>query len=144
MTKLWLDTEFNGFGGEFISAALVAEDGSEWYQAVSCNTPVPWVAENVIPVMGIKPKSITALQASLRKYPKKFETITIIADWPTDIERFCRLLSIQSNDGRIIITPPITFVLKPWLNGMFKSEVAHNALEDAKAIMRRDITTGIN
>lgn len=30
MTKLWLDIEFNGFGGEFISAALVAEDDRYW------------------------------------------------------------------------------------------------------------------
>ncbi len=62
MTKtLWLDTEFNGFGGEFVSAALVAEDGTHWYKTVGCKTPVPWTAENVIPHLGIKPVKLATL-----------------------------------------------------------------------------------
>lgn len=28
--KFYLDTEFNGFGGELISLALVSEQGHEW------------------------------------------------------------------------------------------------------------------
>ena len=43
MTKLWLDTEFNGFGGEFISAALIAEDGS-FHQSSYCgNSTLQWL-----------------------------------------------------------------------------------------------------
>ena len=83
MRKLWLDTEFNGFGGEFISAALVAEDGSYWYQAVACKNPVPWVAQHVIPMVGIQPVTLKALQASLRIFLSKFKHVTIVADWPT-------------------------------------------------------------
>lgn len=31
--RLYLDTEFNGHGGELISLALAAEDGRHWYGA---------------------------------------------------------------------------------------------------------------
>lgn len=141
MGKLWLDTEFNGFGGEFISAALVDEDGNHWYKAVACNIPVPWVAKHVIPMIGIQSVTLKALQASLRTFLSKFEHITIIADWPADIEHFCYLLSVQSFDGQIIKTPPITFELKTWLNGKGESAIPHNALEDAKAIMRYDLAS---
>jgi hypothetical protein len=140
MTRLWLDTEFNGFGGKFISAALVAEDGSHWYQAVGCNNPVQWTAEHILPRIGIHPVTLAALQASLRVFLSKFDQVTIIADWPTDIEHFCNLLSIQPFNGNIICTPPITFELKTWLNGNGESVVPHNALEDARANMRYDLT----
>jgi hypothetical protein len=89
--------------------------------------------------LGIQPVALPALQASLRVFLSKFEHITIIADWPADIEYFCRLLSLQPFDGRIIKTPPINFELKTWLNGKGESTTPHNALEDAKAIMRHDL-----
>lgn len=139
MTKLWLDTEFNGFGGEFISAALVGEAGEIWYQTVACKKPVPWVAENVIPVIGIKAVTLAALQKSLQIFLSKFKHVTIVADWPTDIEHFCRLLSLQPYDGRIVDTPAITFELKTWLNCGAHSEVPHNALADARAMMQHDL-----
>lgn len=28
--KLWIDCEFNGFGGELISMALIDEEGRHW------------------------------------------------------------------------------------------------------------------
>lgn len=31
MTKIAVDCEFNGFGGQLISMALVTEHGDEWY-----------------------------------------------------------------------------------------------------------------
>lgn len=144
MTKLWLDTEFNGFGGDFISAALVAEDGNHWYQAVACKEPTPWVAQNVVPMIGIQSVTIKALQTSLRTFLSKYEHITIIADWPADVGHFCDLLSLQPFDGRIIQTPPITFELKTNLNGEGESAIPHNALEDAKAIMRYDLASVVN
>lgn len=139
MTKLWLDTEFNGFGGEFISAALIAEDGSFWYQAVNCNSPVPWAAQHIIPALGVTPVNLKTLQTSLQLYLSKYESITIVADWPTDIEHFCRLLSLHPSTGNILKTPPITFELKTNLNGKAQSAIPHNALEDARAIMVYDL-----
>jgi hypothetical protein len=32
--RLFLDTEFNGFGGELTSLALAAEDGRDWHMCV--------------------------------------------------------------------------------------------------------------
>ena len=139
MTKLWLDTEFNGFGGEFISAALIAEDGSFWYQAVTCNNPTPWAAKHIIPILGVAPVTLESLQTSLQLYLSKYESITIVADWPADIEHFCRLLSLQPFTGKILKTPPITFELKTNLNGKAQSAIPHNALEDARAIMVYDL-----
>ena len=49
--RYFLDTEFNGFGGELISLALVPEHGHDEYYAV---LPLPdelhpWVERNVVP-----------------------------------------------------------------------------------------------
>jgi hypothetical protein len=141
MTKLWLDTEFNGFDGDFISAALVDEYGNYWYQAVACKEPRAWVEQNVLPVIGIKSVTLKALQTSLSTFLSKFEHITIVADWPTDIGHFCDLMSLHTFDGQIMNTPPITFELKTNLNGKFESAIPHNALEDARAMMRLDIAS---
>lgn len=50
--RLFIDGEWNSFGGDLISLALVAEDGREWYEVLDCVDPHPWVAENVIPKLG--------------------------------------------------------------------------------------------
>ena len=139
MKTFWLDTEFNGFGGELISAALVAEDGTEWYKTVGCKNPVPWAAENVIPHLGIKPVKLATVQESLRVFLSHYEHVNIISDWPTDIEHFCNLLCVRPFSGSIIHTPPLSFEVKPWLNGQFKSAIQHNALEDARALMQHDL-----
>lgn len=50
--NLYIDCEFNGFGGQLISMALVAEDGTEFYEVVPLLEEVtPWVAEHVMPVL---------------------------------------------------------------------------------------------
>ncbi len=54
-TEVFIDCEFNSFKGALISMALVAMDGRELY----CQVPIPrhsihpWVAENVVPVIGV-------------------------------------------------------------------------------------------
>lgn len=138
MKTFWLDTEFNGFGGEFISAALVAEDGTHWYKTVGCQNPIPWTAANVIPVLGIKPVKLATLQESLRVFLAPYEHVNIISDWPTDIEHFCNLLCARPFSGSIINTPPLSFEVKTWFNGQFRSAKQHNALEDAWALMKTD------
>ena len=140
--RIWLDTEFNGFGGDFISAALVAEDGRYWYQAVACPNPIPWVSTNVIPNIQIKTVPITKLKASLRTFLRQFDELIIIADWPDDVAYFCRLLSVEPKSGEVMATmptPPLTFELKVRLNGSFKSELPHNALSDAIGLMNADL-----
>jgi hypothetical protein len=141
-TELWLDTEFNGFDGAFISAALVAEDGRSWYETVGCADPIPWAAENVMPVLNKKPVTFNELQRSLKTFLQTMEDIVIVADWPTDIMHFCDLLRVRPHTGSVIHVPPITFKLKTWLQGSgMPSRVPHNALEDALAIMGNDCET---
>src|SRR3546814_5579366 len=55
--RYFLDTEYNGFGGELISLALVPEHGDQEYYAV---LPLPdeihpWVERNVVPYLGSVP-----------------------------------------------------------------------------------------
>ena len=134
MTTLYLDTEFNGFNGQFISAALVDEDGREWYQATYCRDPTDWVAKHVIPVINIKLLMYEELQESLRKYLQRYEQVTIICDWPRDVEHFCRLLMLEDSSGRMIRTPRLTFVIDTSLSAHTESLTPHNALADAHAL----------
>ena len=60
--RYFLDTEFNGFGGELISIALVPEYGDQEFYAV---LPLPaylhpWVERHVIPYLGNVPQSLEA------------------------------------------------------------------------------------
>lgn len=42
--RIYVDCEFNGFGGELMSMALVAEDGREWYNVLPLPRDIePWV-----------------------------------------------------------------------------------------------------
>ena len=134
MTTLYLDTEFNGFNGQFISAALVAEDGREWYQATFCKNPTDWVSKHVIPVIGIRLLMYEELQESLRLFLQKYEEVTIVCDWPKDVDHFCRLLMLEDGSGRMIRTPRLTFVIDTSLNTYTESLTPHNALADARAL----------
>ncbi len=133
MTKgtLYLDTEFNDFGGELISIALVGTDDREWYRSLGCNSPTPWVKNNVMPVLGIATTNVELVRAGLRQFLAKYSEVTIIADWPTDIEHFCRLLI--TGPGTCMATPPLNFVVDRSINSL-ESRIPHNALEDARAL----------
>jgi hypothetical protein len=49
--KLFLDCEFNGFGGELISMALVDENERYFYEVLPCINLTSWVLNNVIPIL---------------------------------------------------------------------------------------------
>jgi hypothetical protein len=53
--NLFLDCEFNGFGGELISMALVDGDGNYFYEVLPCLEPINWVKENVLPMLDKQP-----------------------------------------------------------------------------------------
>jgi len=126
--NLWIDCEWNSFGGELISIALVDEDGNYFYRSLDCENPHPWVAEHVIPVIGIEPINKAQLQSELQDFLCCYPAVHIIADWPQDIERFCDLLI--TGPGTRLDTPPLTMAI---LRIDSVSKVPHNALEDAKA-----------
>lgn len=128
--KIFIDCEFNDFQGELISMALVSEDGKEFYEWLGCDSPSPWVAENVIPKIGsIKPICIKQFQAKLQQYLNQFDQCHIIADWPEDITHFCKALI--TGPGWRVDTPPLTFEI---IRIDAVSKNPHNALADATAL----------
>lgn len=139
--KFFVDTEFNEFRGALISMALVAEDGREWYEALPCADPGPWVAQNVMPMIGKEPlKNGREMASSLSQFLLQFDSAHIIADWPEDISHFCNALII--GPGFRVDTPPLTFEIDYNLpNTADISAIPHNALEDARSLARASAGT---
>ena len=135
--KLFLDTEFNGFGGRLISMALVPEDKTkpEFYKELEIRDQLePWVRENVAPHLILNPSTYSEFQNALANYLWDTGDCTIVADWPDDIRYFCEAL-ITGPGMMINIMHKIKFDLDLSIN--YDSLVPHNALHDARAI--RDV-----
>lgn len=133
--NLYLDCEYNDFKGELISMALVGEDGREWYEVLGCDKPSEWVRANVMPVLNQEPVTREEMQSSLQLFLSEYDEITIISDWPEDIQHFCEMLITGA--GRRIATgesPILKLVIDRGLSSS-ESEVPHNALSDARALM---------
>lgn len=128
--RVWIDTEFNGFGGDLISMALVAEDGSIFYESLGCDAPVAWVAEHVLPCVGKAAVSPLVFTRKLTDYLNQWGEIHIIADWPEDIAYFCRAM-ITGPGTAISYTGAMTFEIDNNLSA--ESAIPHNALADAIA-----------
>lgn len=132
--KLFLDTEFNGFGGKLISMALVPEDETlpEFYKELVMNDQLdPWVRVNVVPHLILPRCSRHEFQQILANYLWDVKADVIVADWPDDIRYFCE--SIITGPGMMIqIVDNIKFELD--FNIQYESLVPHNALHDARAI----------
>ena len=134
--KLFLDTEFNGFGGKLMSMALVPEHEHDRLDNFYCELEMkdqlhPWVQENVVPHMVLVPSTRLQFQSKLSAYLLQFQEITIVADWPDDIGYFCESL-ITSPGERINMPSRIKFELN--LDIEYESRVPHNALHDAIGI----------
>lgn len=128
--KLFLDCEYNGFGGPLISMALVTEDGREFYEVLPCEDPESWVVQHVMPNLN-KPAvaSMAEFQNRLRIFLAQFDSIHVVADWPEDIAHFCG--SLITGPGWRINTPPLTMEI---LQIEAESAQPHNALADARGL----------
>lgn len=131
--NIYIDTEFNDFGGDLISLAMVDENGREFYAVLNCQNPTPWVAENVIPVLGQRFASLRILQTRMEAWLAEYDSVHVVADWPEDIAHFCRALI--TGPGMRMDTPPLTLEVRRDLSSD-ASAIPHNALEDARAIWR--------
>lgn len=135
--NIWIDCEFNGFGGDLISMALVADDGQEFYEVVYFEndyTYEPWVYENVIPHLNKKAIDKKVFQQKLHQFINQWDEVHIIADWPDDIKYFC--MSLITGPGMSMNTPlKLTMQIDRELDTS-SSAILHNALEDARAIKR--------
>jgi hypothetical protein len=79
--NVFLDAEFNGFGGDLISIALACEDGPEWYEVAEIpSEPHPFVAQHVLPVLGKEPIGRDRFAESLSQFLADVPEPVIIAD----------------------------------------------------------------
>lgn len=136
MKKFFLDCEFNGFGGELISIALVSENPLDdtFYAVIEwSNRPIPWVKKNVLPYLDLDPQPKETVARALAAYLRR-STVhipTIIADWPEDLSHFAKIFTLD--DGMMV--PVMEFDLQ--FRRIHKDVVSarpHNALSDAIAL----------
>lgn len=134
-TEVFIDAEWNGYRGSLITLALVAMSGEELYVGIPLFEEAdPWVREHVLPVVGEEIEGVTGpmeLASRLAGFLARFEAVHLIADWPEDIERFCRALI--TGPGLRVDTPPLTMEIRRDLDAV-ASALPHNALEDARAL----------
>lgn len=132
--RIFVDCEFNGFGGELISMALVPEEGPQsynWYGVLGLPEEIdPWVAENVIPVLHAEPMGKEFFRASFLAYVRQYENPTICADWYTDLVHFFSLFAGENHTESVGYACTAELVLID----NYQSAIPHNALMDATAI----------
>ena len=139
--RYFLDTEFNGFGGELMSVGLAAERGEDYYVALPLPTSInDWVARHVVPYLHSVPDGIdlsldrVAAAHEVAAYLATDRDPLIVADWPEDIALFCRLLMPAATD--VVDLPGLRFeyLRTPGFSTARNSKVPHNALHDARAL----------
>ena len=132
--NLYLDTEFDGHGGDLISLALAADDGTHWYGIFDAFCSGEWVAEHVAPKLYAMKPTVSGdhrvLRFSLKEYLLARSGCTIWADWPADFEYLMGLMY-----GTDYFMVPCTMQLIVTPDGEPKPEIPHNALSDAIALM---------
>ena len=129
--KLWLDTEFNGWEGDLISMGITSEDGKEFYEVLECVYPVPWVKENVVPLLLKDSISKGLFTKRLEQYLSQWDSVEVIADWPKDLELFYSSLLVGNG---WMISIPKQFSTKLVRGLDTRSLLPHNAIEDARAL----------
>jgi hypothetical protein len=134
--RYFLDAEFNGFGGQLISLALVPEDQDRppFYEALACVEPTSWVADHVLPVLQTPPVSRSDMTAKLARYLRADPEPLVIADWPEDIAHLALLMI--TGPGWRLPSPRLIFELLdlPLFDSTALSRLPHNACHDAVAL----------
>jgi hypothetical protein len=134
--RYFLDAEFNGFGGQLISIALVPQDEktAPFYEALPCPDPEPWVAEHVMPVLRTRPISRQEMTEKLAAYLREDDEPVVVGDWPEDIAHLALLMI--TGPGARIPTETLVFELLdlPLFDSATSSKVPHNACHDAAAL----------
>jgi hypothetical protein len=140
--RYFLDTEFNGFGGELISLALVPEhDDQEFYVSLPLPEKIhPWVELHVIPYLRFVPPGVDH-QLNREQAAQHLEAFlihdpdpVIVADWPDDLGYFCHLL--VTGPGMMIGINGLRLELinAAGFSSAANSRTPHNALHDARAL----------
>ncbi len=140
--RLYLDTEFNGHGGELISMALIGQEERRdtlaiwsWYEAQTFPAKIdPWVREHVIPNLGRDPLPPAYFKRCFHDWIRQFDNPEIICDWHADAAHFCRMLEGVDYGSSLDFACRIMIIKTP--SGHPISTNPHNALADAAALMR--------
>jgi hypothetical protein len=141
--RYYLDCEYDGFGGELISFALVPEDGGEeLYLVIKHDRSFnDWVERHVVPYLWTVPDQHrhdpldrVAAAELLSSWLAGLRAVEIIADWPDDLALFARLLT--TSNGQMVAMPALTLrlVRLPGFSTARNSAVPHNALHDARSL----------
>ena len=130
---LYLDTEFNGHGGQLISLALVSDRSpDEFYGVVPFIDPVhPWVAEHVVPLLDREPEPPEEFRMRLQMFMERHSGEEIIADWTDDFKLLMSAMSGGSYEKRWMVPCGMRLIV----SGDVQPERPHNALSDARALM---------
>jgi hypothetical protein len=140
--RYFLDTEFNGFGGDLISLALVPEYGDQDFYV---SLPLPakvhsWVQQNVIPYLRSVPLGVDHMlsreQAArhIEVYLANDPDPVIVADWPDDLGYFCHLLVTGPGEMITIDGLRLELINAAGFSAAANSRMPHNALYDARAL----------
>lgn len=133
MTRLFLDTEFNGLGGELISMALVSDDGQAFYEVASIPEAIdPFVAEHVIPKLEKEPIGEQQFDNRLLFFLLKHDGCEIVADWPADFEHLCAAMTRLGKSCNW--HNPVQFTMRLVETPVLTPANPHNALSDALAL----------
>ena len=140
--RYFLDTEYNGWGGQLLSLALVPDHGEELYLTLDWDGALEeWVERNVAPYLDSVPQALISPRTSradaaraIAHYLAGDADPLIVADWPEDIAYFSALL--VTGPGVMAEVPRLRFEFAA-LSGFStaaNSRVPHNALHDARAL----------
>ncbi|HEX9807737.1 MAG TPA: hypothetical protein VGA34_12670 [Alteraurantiacibacter sp.] len=131
--RYYIDTEFNGSGGQLLSIALVREDGAHFYEALHAHELiVPWVKEHVLPILDREPTDRASAVKRLQKFLRKDAGPHIfVADWPEDLAHFCNMLMRDHGKRNDPLQFACLLLHLPGFDTASASANPHNALADA-------------
>jgi hypothetical protein len=146
MTTYYIDTEFNGLGGELLSMAIIGPT-QNLYLVVPRPTEVleQFVSEKVWPLRFYCP--LNPIETPVSEWAQFIEAylkqtarngqVNIVADWPDDIRYFCE--TIITGPGTMIDSLDLNFTVArvdAYPNDI-KDAVQHNAYWDAVALKKK-------
>lgn len=142
--RYFLDAEFNGFGGELISIAVVPErpHAPHFYEAIICEEPVPWVQRHVLPKLRTEPRQRAAVAIDFAGYLSVDPEPEIVADWPDDIAHAAALMSDGHGRRHVLSSVRFRLLAPSGFAADSRSAVAHNAYHDAVALRQWCIEKG--
>ena len=125
--RLYLDTEFNGFGGELISMAIVDEVGKIFYRVLPLPEVVdPCVQEHVVPILDLDPIPYDQFRADLIEYLTNYYNPEIVVDWPSDVQLLFKVLLGKDHTDTFFFPCTVSVMSLKSI-----SAAPHNALYDA-------------